>query len=325
MVGRIMDHDTSQKTRIAECLDFSISHIRIKVFKIRLNSNHQPTASPMLTNHPSTTPKITNSTVDNMGSNVIGNLIASVVSNTPDIRKNLIFSSAAMDLLPFVKYLINEKKIDPESRDEHGRTPASYAALNNSLTVLKYLIEDEGINSYVRDMDGNTLVHLAASTGALDVLKYLIRTEELDPNARNNFGETPLHKVASGGTFVALRYLIEEAQADLDVKSQNSTTPLQIAAIHNRADMMKYLVSKGAAPLPQPETNDQQALNAYLKFESKPFALRSLLMSALNETDLTALKYIIEVKNTSLDSRFDDGRSFLHYAGMCDQIENVFI
>lgn len=170
--------------------DFSISNIRIKIFNIgttfeeqakpRTNSNRTNTESTKddllattqssnLSTNPSS--KSTNNNRDkndSFDSDILKNMSENLFFDLRlNLQKNLIHMTSALGLLPFVKYLIEEKGIDKDLRDEDYRTPAHHAALNNSIDCLKYLIEEREANEFAQDKQGNTLLHMSASAGAM--------------------------------------------------------------------------------------------------------------------------------------------------------------
>jgi len=57
--------------------------------------------------------------------------------------------------------LLKQDQVDPESRDNNGRTPLAYAAEAGSRVTLKLLLEQGKVNPEWRDNFGRTLLSLA--------------------------------------------------------------------------------------------------------------------------------------------------------------------
>jgi len=78
-------------------------------------------------------------------------------------------SARALDV---VKYLIDERQIDPSCRDEEGDTALHYAALGGQLEVAKYLIMAKNSDPMCENNLGTTPYAIAISEGHLELVKF---------------------------------------------------------------------------------------------------------------------------------------------------------
>lgn len=133
--------------------------------------------------------------------------------------------------LTFLKYLILEAKLDPESKDESGNTILHNAISNNQFDNIKFLIEEQKINMEAVDSSGYTPLHLACSLGLQNVAEYLI-SKKANLNSLDQDGETPLHIAARNDPDLVSMLL--DAKANVHVKNrEEELTPLAIAKLQS--------------------------------------------------------------------------------------------
>ena len=103
-----------------------------------------------------------------------------------------IFDAADKGNLQDVKYFIEKKGMDVNTKDNMGWTPLHHAVGGNcDVDFPKYLIE-KGADVNAQTKDGTTPLHIAARDNSnLDVFKYLIENGA-NVNAQRKDGETPL-------------------------------------------------------------------------------------------------------------------------------------
>ena len=158
-----------------------------------------------------------------------------------------VFIAMAEGALSDVKYFIENKGIDIESRDEDGWTPLMRAAKSNeNLDVLKYLIS-KGADIFVKSTSGRTVLHAMTQQNTnLAIYKYVLALG-VDVNQKNNSGFTPLHDAASYNSSLDVFDLLLSHGADINAKNDRGQTVLHCAARdNNNLNILKYLISKGA-------------------------------------------------------------------------------
>lgn len=141
--------------------------------------------------------------------------------------------------------LLVRKGLDPNERDDHGRTPLMTAAAEGKREVVRYLLDqDAKINA--RSNDGMTAILFAAAEGKSEVIRLLLENGA-DPDALTNDGKTALHLAAGEGKDAVVRLLVN-GKADLDVKDNNGRTPLHYAGAEDKKSTVRLLLRLGADP-----------------------------------------------------------------------------
>ncbi|KAF5641538.1 het [Fusarium sp. NRRL 52700] len=84
-----------------------------------------------------------------------------------------------------VKLLLENTDLDPDVKDEDGRTPLSWAVRNRHGAIVKLLLFTGKVDPEVRDSGGRTLLSLAAENGDEAIAKLLLGTGRVDPNAKD--------------------------------------------------------------------------------------------------------------------------------------------
>jgi ankyrin repeat protein len=112
-------------------------------------------------------------------------------------------------IVKVVKLLLAEDSVDPDFKDNNGRTPLSYAAENGHEAVVKLLLEKgAGLETKDKD-DGRTPLLYAAWNGHEAVVKLLLeKGAELE--TKDNHGRTPLSHAAEMGHEVVVKLLLEK-------------------------------------------------------------------------------------------------------------------
>jgi hypothetical protein len=121
------------------------------------------------------------------------------------------------------------------------------AAERGDAAALLKALKDQGLNPNVRDERGRTALSLMARQGDLAACRELVRRgARLD--ARGAEGFTPLAAASLGGHLLVVRELLD-AGARSDEPSGNGQLPIHLAAAYGHADVMAMLMARGADPL----------------------------------------------------------------------------
>ena len=157
---------------------------------------------------------------------------------------NVLHWAAYGGKLDVVKYLIETKGINLNTRDNNGKTPLHDAAKQGHFSIVRYLT-DKGANLNLKENNGNTLMHFAALSGNLEMIRYLTE-KEVDVKVVNNYNTTPLHLASLNGYLNIVQYFIEEKSAELNAKNNGGNTAMHFAASSGYLRIIKYLQGKGA-------------------------------------------------------------------------------
>jgi ankyrin repeat protein len=125
-----------------------------------------------------------------------------------------------------VGLLLANDGVDPDSKDNNGRTLLSWATTrywNN--VVVELLLVKEGVNPDSKDNDGPTPLSWAAGKwhGVLRgveavLVELLLAKDGVDPNSKDEWGRTPLSHAADSGHETVVKLLLEKA-AELESKN----------------------------------------------------------------------------------------------------------
>jgi ankyrin repeat protein len=180
----------------------------------------------------------------------------------------------------------------PDSKDNYGQTPLSWAAENGHEAVARQLLE-EGAELESRDNYGQTPLLWATRNGHEAVVKLLLeRGANLE--SKDNCGRVLLLWAARKGHEAVVRLLLEKG-ADLDSKDNNSQAPLLWAARNGHEVVLKLLLEKGA------------------EFESKDNSGRTPLSWAVENGHEVVVRLLLD-KGAGFESKDNDGRTPLSWA-----------
>jgi len=148
--------------------------------------------------------------------------------------KTLLHWTVAFGLKDESKFLL-EQQIDPNARDDEGRTPLHYAS---NVEVAELLLK-HGADPNAQDNEGNTPLHVAVREGDLDMVELLIKYA--NPNIKNNKGLLPIHYAKNCQIMTKLLQITK----DLNIRD---ATLLHNAAKNGCKEVAKFLLDNGADP-----------------------------------------------------------------------------
>ncbi|WZY74317.1 hypothetical protein YC2023_006557 [Brassica napus] len=162
-------------------------------------------------------------------------------------------------------------------KDANKRGALHFAAREGQTEICRYLLEELKLDANTKDEAGDTpLVH-AARQGQIDTAKYLL-DHGADPNIASELGATALHHAAGTGWFVDyyivtkccvclslgnIELVKELLSRGVPVDSESeSGTPLIWAAGHDQKDAVEVLLEHNANPNAETEDNVTPLLSA---------------------------------------------------------------
>ncbi|MEY4363902.1 MAG: hypothetical protein RLZZ24_1254 [Pseudomonadota bacterium] len=142
-----------------------------------------------------------------------------------------------------VRYLVEERGVDPNWPNEKGQPALTLSLLIESHAVASYLARLPQTRTETPNLASETALMLAALTNRMDVAQALI-----DKGAEiNRQGWSALHYAATNGHVQMMRLLLDN-NAYLDAEAPNGNTPLMMAVQFGSPMAVKLLLEEGADP-----------------------------------------------------------------------------
>jgi hypothetical protein len=98
-----------------------------------------------------------------------------------------------------IKLLSENPKINPDAKDDDGRTPLWWAAAEGHTAVVEALFATGKVELDAKDHDRRTPLSSAAARGHTAVVEALLATGKVEPDAKDDDGRTPLWWAAYWG------------------------------------------------------------------------------------------------------------------------------
>ncbi|KAL6570290.1 hypothetical protein OROMI_014804 [Orobanche minor] len=172
-----------------------------------------------------------------------GKGLAQTVADVKDANKRGALHFAAREGQTEVcRYLVEELKMDVNTKDEDGETPLIHAARLGHTATAKYLINCDADPSIPRDL-GATALHHSAGLGDIELLKFLL-TKGVNVDLQSDAG-SPLIWAAGHGQQESVKILLEH-NASPNAKSEDDITPLLSAVAAGSLACLELLIKAGA-------------------------------------------------------------------------------
>ncbi|XP_030960853.1 ankyrin-1-like [Quercus lobata] len=172
-----------------------------------------------------------------------GKGLARTVADIKDANKRGALHFAAREGQTEVcKYLLEELKLDVDSKDEEGETPLIHAARQGHTDTAKYLLEG-GANPAIPSDLGATALHHSAGIGEIKLLKILL-SKVVDVDSQSDAG-TPLIWAAGHGQPDAVKVLLEH-HANPNAETDDNITPLLSTVAAGSLPCLELLIQAGA-------------------------------------------------------------------------------
>ena len=93
------------------------------------------------------------------------------------------------------KLLLEEAKIDPNTKNNDGDTPLHLPCKSENFKVVNLLVRDQRCNLNEKNRFGNTpqLLHWACTHRDIELVRLLVRDQRCNVLEKNSEGDTVLH------------------------------------------------------------------------------------------------------------------------------------
>ena len=222
----------------------------------------------------------------------------------------------ALRQIETVRFLVEEKGVDPNIKNSHEKTPLHAAAIVGHIEIARFLVK-HGAGVNVRDDKLQTPLHLAAEAGHMEVVQFLVE-HGAEVNVRDTNEQTALHMAAGDGHRRVVAYLISRG-AEIDVKATCNLTPLHLASLNGKKEVVKLLVEHGAEVKARTmgataqeiaKQRGHRAIVAY--FENGDYRKKLDFIRALDEGDYQQAIRLIERGEIKVSTPIYEGSTLLH-------------
>eukprot|EP01112_Ceratiomyxa_fruticulosa_P011415 TRINITY_DN3095_c0_g1_i1.p1 TRINITY_DN3095_c0_g1~~TRINITY_DN3095_c0_g1_i1.p1 ORF type:complete len:883 (+),score=188.59 TRINITY_DN3095_c0_g1_i1:158-2806(+) len=154
--------------------------------------------------------------------------------------------SFGKDLSRYLPYLVKEKGLDINQKNERGETPLHIAILKENFETIQTLL-DLGASLQLNTNQGNSPLYIACERGNLQIVKELItRGADMHGHKYQQHYQTPLMIAVIRNHIHIVKYLLDNGCEDLEYGDKNYCTPLFIASQNGLIEMMETLIQYGA-------------------------------------------------------------------------------
>lgn len=116
-----------------------------------------------------------------------------IESGTPSSGTKLVHVVSRFGLTKLLSFLLNTGEVDVDLKDDHGRTPLSWAAENGHKTIVTMLLNTSRFDVDSKDtVHGRTPLSWAAWNEHQTIVMMLLDTGKTDVDSKDRDGRTPL-------------------------------------------------------------------------------------------------------------------------------------
>jgi len=157
--------------------------------------------------------------------------------------------------------LANAEDIDPDQRDNRGKTPLIWASEYGHTNVVETFLSDSRVDPNRQDNEGREPLHWAAGNGNTDVVKTLLSNGRMDPDRKDREGRTPLNWAARNGHTEVVKTLLSDGRVEPNRQDNIGRTALSWAAQNGHTEVVKTLLRDGRVDPRRQDNSGRAALS----------------------------------------------------------------
>jgi len=127
--------------------------------------------------------------------------------------------------------------------------------------VVKLLLEDPRVDVNSRDEEGITPIYHAACEGSEAIVELLTRDPRVDLNAQRVSGSTPFFMACQNNHMQVVRHLLSLPRVDIARPMRDGQTPLSVCCEFNLIDIVKWMIASRKPFDPMHPINKEKSIS----------------------------------------------------------------
>ncbi|XP_046348408.2 ankyrin-1-like [Haliotis rufescens] len=243
-----------------------------------------------------------------------------------------LYQACCSGRLDAVTRILQEDRVDINTRGAHGWTPVMAAAHGEHVGVFKLLHRKQADMSLL-DEDGDTILHVACSRNRLKIVKLILSDGRIDINVRGKHGWTPVMVAARHGCRHVYLELINNINCDVRHVGDDGDNLLHLACLKGHLFIVEHLLSRkifnincrgklGRTPIMKAAWAGSRRIFDLIIEKGGSTSLLddkglNILHVACAGGKVHIVKYILSKRLVGINSRRQDGRTPLMVAAEC--------
>ncbi|XP_011405940.1 PREDICTED: serine/threonine-protein phosphatase 6 regulatory ankyrin repeat subunit C-like, partial [Amphimedon queenslandica] len=147
-----------------------------------------------------------------------------------------------------IKLLVNEYKLNPQTKAGDGMQAVHIAAEVGAIDVLEYLVKDCGCDlDRVGDADNTNVFHYSSVNGHFLFIKYIINNYPQFTSLLHSTGDNvslPIHYACASGVIQLVTFLIDVMKCDVTTEDKDGYNCVTSACKSGNLDLLKLLIEQ---------------------------------------------------------------------------------
>lgn len=124
------------------------------------------------------------------------------------------------EAIAVMNLLLATDRVNPDTRDNYGRTPLMIAVEKGSTKIVEMLLATDRVDPDTKNNERRTPLIIAVEKGLIEIVKMLLATGRVDPAAEDKGGNTPLSRAVEHGDTAVVTLLSMPGEVSPDEESR---------------------------------------------------------------------------------------------------------
>ncbi|MCP4354410.1 MAG: hypothetical protein GY793_02015 [Proteobacteria bacterium] len=162
------------------------------------------------------------------------------------------------DTPKFAKTLLEETKLDPNTKNSEGKAPIHLAIENNNYKFVQLLLKYTDHN--ILDKEGNNLLHYVTEHAYKPKFAdTLLKETKLDPNTKNSKDKAPIHLAIESNNYKLIQLLLKHT--DHNILDEEGNNLLHYVTKHADEPKIAKIILKETKLDPNEKNNDKAPIH----------------------------------------------------------------